>query len=669
MVKHSKVSPLAGLLVALVSFGAFGCKKEEPEPEVPAVPEIPTFKGIAAGYVTEEGLRLEWFAAADLQTSTEDLFYTAYAGVNGGPVDLATPISVSLPGADSMVIAGLEPADYRFVVRVTDSDGNEDENDSAVRVSLLDSQPPQFEGVVGALPLDASRLLIEWKDASDDVSGAHEIRYLIYTSNRAAGVFLEEPVAETTPGATSYVLDLKEAESLLWLGVRAVDSAGNEEQNERATSTLTPESEPPVFFGLAGATATPEGVSLTWTTAVDNATSAGDLVYAVYASKQSGKQDLTRPYLVTEPGVGQVMVEGLDPDTEYFFIARAIDAGNNVDDNTTQVSVTTLPADETPPMFAGVSSLVSQTPTSVTVGWAVAQDSISSTDSLRYEVYLATESGGQVFESPTFVTPPGRTSAELINLLPETTYFVVVRPRDRAGNTDSSMVELSATTGSPSADLTDPQLAGAVNVTRVPSDPTLLLVSWAGAADDSAGEDEIRGHVCVGPSSSACLASAFFDNYNTSSEWGANSAFISGLDPRTTYFAGVRLEDVSGNLQSSTKGSEGGTATSFARNVKPILDSRCNRCHTYTYGTIVNIVEDIYTDATFGELFLVDPGKPVESYLIRKLRGKDSMVDPFSMEAPSAYYGQRMPSDGSGYLSTEREQILIDWITQGAFSN
>jgi hypothetical protein len=306
---------------------------------------------------------------------------------------------------------------------------------------------------------------------------------------------------------------------------------------------------------------------------------------------------------------------------------------------------------------------------SVTASWNAAQDAVSSTPSIRYEVFLATSSGGQVFDSPKFVTPPGRTSAELINLSPETEYFVVVRARDESGNTDSSVSELSVTTGAPTADVTDPYLGGSVKVTRVPSDPTLLLVSWTGAGDDSADAGEIRAHACVGTSSSACLASSFFNNYNVSGEWGANSVFISGLDPRTSYYAGVRLEDVSGNLQSSTTGSEGSTATSFVQNVKPILDSRCNRCHTYKYGTLVNIVEDIYTDATFGDLYLVDPGKPVESYLLRKLRGRDSMLDPFSMEAPAAYYGQRMPSDGSGYLSDEREQILIDWISQGAFSN
>lgn len=671
MVNASRLAPFAGALAfGFLLLSSSGCgKSEEPAVETPVAPEVPSFKGVAAGFVADGGVRLQWFAAADLQTDRGDLFYTAYGGKNGGPIDLKTPLAVSLPGATSLVLRDLEAADYRFVVRVTDSDGNQDENTSAVRVSLLDDAAPLFEGVTGVVPEDGGKLLVEWKPATDDISRDHEIRYRIYTSPHAAGVYAGEMVAETAPGATHVSLDLEDAEGEIWLGVRAVDAAGNEDQNVRVTSTLAPEEEPPVFFGLSSVEVERDGIRLKWATAVDNATASSDIVYEIYWSDMSGAQDLSRPGATTEPGAGRHLVTGLSPETRYYFIVRAVDAAKNRDQNTIQLSAVTEPADEEPPTFAGIEDLQSQSPRSLSVTWSAASDSISGSAGISYEIFVATQSGDQDFEDPLLVTSQGQTKAELINLSPDTLYFVVVRARDEAQNTDDNTEELSATTLELTGDTTAPTLGGAVKVARVPSDPTRLLVSWTGQIDDQADVSEIRAHLCIGEDSGDCAGEAFFQGYNATSAWGANSAFVSGLDPRSTYYAAVRLEDVSGNIEAKSTGAEGITATSFVRNVEPILESRCNQCHNYTYGTLVSAKEDLYVDPTYGELFLVDPTSVVESYLIRKLRAPDSVGAPFSSLSPASYYGVRMPSDGSDFLSAETEQVLIDWIDQGAFSN
>jgi hypothetical protein len=111
----------------------------------------------------------------------------------------------------------------------------------------------------------------------------------------------------------------------------------------------------------------------------------------------------------------------------------------------------------------------------------------------------------------------------------------------------------------------------------------------------------------------------------------------------------------------------GGTATSFSTDVKPIIDVRCNQCHAYTYGTLVNVFEDEYLDPIYGELFLVDTTSAIESYFIRKLRPAGDTLSPFGVDAPADYAGQRMPSDGSDYLGPEVEQVFTDWISPGAF--
>jgi hypothetical protein len=59
-----------------------------------------------------------------------------------------------------------------------------------------------------------------------------------------------------------------------------------------------------------------------------------------------------------------------------------------------------------------------------------------------YDVYQATTRGGENYSMPTYTTAPGATSFTT-PMLPvfETTYYFVVRARDRHGNEDANTVE------------------------------------------------------------------------------------------------------------------------------------------------------------------------------------------------------------------------------------
>ena len=58
-----------------------------------------------------------------------------------------------------------------------------------------------------------------------------------------------------------------------------------------------------------------------------------------------------------------------------------------------------------------------------------------------YDIYQATKSGGEDFSSPTYTVRHGATSFATPPLPVETTFYFVVRARDRAGNRDSNEVE------------------------------------------------------------------------------------------------------------------------------------------------------------------------------------------------------------------------------------
>ncbi len=636
-----------------------------------APPGPPVFEGVGAAEI-ESGTsaRLRWDSALDDATPRGRIVYRVYRGVGDGPVDTSTPVAASIPGDTNVLVQGLDSDEsYRFIVRAVDEDGNEDTNIRAVTITTGDDDAPLFEGVTGASIVTSGSLLVQWKPATDEVSFSHKLTYRVFVSTDADTLF-DEPVATSTPGATSIVIDGQPAETELFVAVRAVDEAGNEDTNTRVVSTVTPEGNAPTFGGVRRATPGTTSVELRWSPAADDTTASSAIVYAVYLSTTPAGENLLEPYVVSGPGVTRITVEGLEPETTYYFIVRARDLVGNEDDNTVELSAKTAPPDETAPTFDGVTTLVSTTPTSLHVEWIAASDDVTPADDLVYDIYLATTAGGENFATPTHTTLPGRTSADLLGLTPQTGYSVVVRARDAAGNRDANENEKSATTQKATSDVMPPVLSGNVTVQRTSAKPGFLLVSYPLATDDTESSSGIRYHVCVAEvgATSTCSGASFIENVNATSDFGSGSVFVTGLLPRTAYSVTVRAEDASGNVATSGISGEGTTATSYVSNVEPILESRCNQCHSYSYGALVQ-VPVTYVDPKVGSLYLVSSGDPAKSYLFRKIRPLADESDPFSVAAPNGYEGERMPSDKTDALTSDTEAVLYDWIKQGAFDN
>ena len=105
--------------------------------------------------------------------------------------------------------------------------------------------------------------------------------------------------------------------------------------------------------------------------------------------------------------------------------------------------------DRTPPAFAGLQSATTCVAgpigagrtTSYRLVWDEAVDDVTPSTKLVYDIYQATKSGGEDFSSPTYTVRHGATSFATPLLPVETTFYFVVRARDRAGNRDSNEVE------------------------------------------------------------------------------------------------------------------------------------------------------------------------------------------------------------------------------------
>ena len=105
--------------------------------------------------------------------------------------------------------------------------------------------------------------------------------------------------------------------------------------------------------------------------------------------------------------------------------------------------------DTTPPSFAGLGSAVQcfpgpQTPGEqrpVSLTWKPASDGQTASSQIRYDIYMATTSGGENFSSASWTTQ-GTTTFMTPDLPPGRLF--VVRARDAAGNEDHNTVERQA---------------------------------------------------------------------------------------------------------------------------------------------------------------------------------------------------------------------------------
>ncbi|WP_257557904.1 c-type cytochrome domain-containing protein [Sphingobium sp. CFD-2] len=101
---------------------------------------------------------------------------------------------------------------------------------------------------------------------------------------------------------------------------------------------------------------------------------------------------------------------------------------------------------------------------------------------------------------------------------------------------------------------------------------------------------------------------------------------------------------------------------SFAGEIQPIFDANCVSCHQ-TQGASGNL--NLESGVSFGAivsvksdespLLYVTPGKPDQSYLIRKVEGS---------HVAAGGSGERMPLTGS--LDAQSIAKLRDWVTAGA---
>ena len=104
--------------------------------------------------------------------------------------------------------------------------------------------------------------------------------------------------------------------------------------------------------------------------------------------------------------------------------------------------------DRTPPTFTGLKSATTCIPGPIdgqtanyTLSWDPATDNVTPSTQIVYSIYQAPKSGGEDFSSPTYTVRHGATGFTTPPLPANARFYFVVRAQDRAGNSDSNLVE------------------------------------------------------------------------------------------------------------------------------------------------------------------------------------------------------------------------------------
>ncbi len=418
----------------------------------PAVVEGPSFEfdgALALAPASATSLLATW---TPLSVDGEEATYNIYVATTEDGFNFSSPQAEAPAGATAFLLSGLDADTEYFVVVRAVIDGEEDDNEvSRSATTQEDTEPPEFVGADSAEPDEAAAVKLTWKPATDALSSAGAMIYVVYMGTTADDVDLEVPVAVSRPGATSIVVDkLPAPDTEYFFLVRARDAAGNFDDNEVIVSGKSGKDlTPPKFGGCTLASGkTARSVEALWNAATDDTSAPEEISYNIYVSKKSGEQNFSVPG-ATIVGDERGIVPDLETATDYYVVCRAVDASGNEAENFVEVTATTKSDDEAPE-FQGVTNILNITPTGFDVEWNPGSDNQTAEDALVYQVYVSETSGGHDFSEDSddlkATSMPGATGVTVAGLGSNTDYYVVVRALDLAENQSQTTVEFAVTT-------------------------------------------------------------------------------------------------------------------------------------------------------------------------------------------------------------------------------
>jgi parallel beta-helix repeat protein len=106
-------------------------------------------------------------------------------------------------------------------------------------VGVADDEPPVYSGLDGAVVFSGSYAQLSWRPATDGGSPTPDASYLIYRSTAPGAADYSAPSYATDAGATSYLVTDLEPSTTYYFVARAMDRAGNVDDNTNEISLTT----------------------------------------------------------------------------------------------------------------------------------------------------------------------------------------------------------------------------------------------------------------------------------------------------------------------------------------------------------------------------------------------------------------------------------------------
>ena len=526
---------------------------EEKDIEAPQV----SAKAIRMTDTTSNSITIEWQAATDNKTDSQNIVYTIkmkkiVSGTSSDWVEIE-----SKKGINSYTAKDLDPNTfYSFMVSAKDESGNEiDYNSVDIQTAgERDTEAPRVSSKeIRWRERTPISIPIEWDPATDNKTAQSEIEYSVYKCKIVPGeeekreLFIERKKGITSCEVTG--LDFLNADYRFY--VKAYDSAGNCIEYE---SDVVNRLELSDCIGLSTSSIeirctkqTPNSITIGWEPAFwesdfepdiwepspDTKTALSEIEYSVYKAKvtSNGKEERRELFVEHLKNIS-CEVTNLEPNTRYRFFVEAfspvLDLWLSYKDS--EYFSTLEGKDTEAPQVSSMDIQATNiTPESINIAWQAAIDNKTAPSEILYEVYVNKGTSGRGEKKYSW---KGFTTCMITGLEPNTQYCFTVVAKDTSGNETvyNSAVYRTAVEKDMNAPVISSNVINATNITT-----NSITLSWQAATDNKTSSTEILYYVYQG---TTCIKSAK----------GITSHVVTGLSPKTRYSFYVEARDNSGNV-------------------------------------------------------------------------------------------------------------------------
>ncbi len=311
----------------------------------PTDQQPPEFSGLQSVAPVPEGgaLLLSWQPAYDesgqityyiYRSTSNDIVVDPEQSPTSSPYFLATTTQTTYldDNRGDYLINGRT---YYYLVRAVDGSQQMDNNTVVLDGTPQDVQPPVFSGVKSAVDLETGGAIKVTWDAGQDRYG---VEYNVYRStDPQVGPSSETLIAGGITGTEYTDTGLVNGQTYYYW-VRARDSNGNMETNDKSVSATPSDKTPPTFQGVSEVYDTGVGGELVirWSAAQDSDTdpNAGITYYVFRSTSYYFSTDIGSPYQVATTTATSYTDTGLQNGVIYYYKVRAVDRSGNMDQST-----------------------------------------------------------------------------------------------------------------------------------------------------------------------------------------------------------------------------------------------------------------------------------------------------------------------------------------------